>query len=200
MHEKVTKRNPLFPPWMGVRGLKCRRHFFIGNISRGRTVQQTILGGYAFGVGSTIVSFIVLGNYSLDRQTSGAADFIGMYTADGDLYQLILNIIDTTPTSTVVLILTLLCMIAFYATSFDSIAYTAACYSYKTLEENEKPHTMITLLWCLLLIALPIALVFSESSICGRSRQSTSRKNSKIRRTCKNPIMTKKKKFRSSWI
>ncbi|MCI9358944.1 MAG: hypothetical protein HFH59_15840, partial [Lachnospiraceae bacterium] len=172
----------------------------IGNISRGRTVQQTILGGYAFGVGSTIVSFIVLGNYSLGRQTGGAADFIGMYTADGDLYQLILNIIDTTPASTVVLILTLLCMIAFYATSFDSIAYTAACYSYKTLEENEKPHTMITLLWCLLLIALPIALVFSESSICGRSRQSTSRKNSKIRRTCKNPIMTKKKKFRSSWI
>ena len=28
-----------------------------------------------------------------------------------------------------------------------------------------KPHTMITLLWCLLLIILPIALVFSESSM-----------------------------------
>ena len=39
--------------------------FFIGNISRGRTIRQTILGGYVFGVGSTIVSFIVLGNYSL---------------------------------------------------------------------------------------------------------------------------------------
>lgn len=139
--------------------------FFIGNISRGRTVRQTILGGYAFGVGSTIVSFIVLGNYSLGLQTSGGADFIGMYTADGDLYQLILNIIDTMPAPTMVLILILLCMIAFYATSFDSIAYTAACYSYKTLEENEKPHTMITLLWCLLLIVLPIALVFSESSM-----------------------------------
>ncbi len=56
-------------------------------------------------------------------------------------------------------------MIAFYATSFDSIAYTAACYSYKKLGENEKPHTLITLLWCILLIALPIALVFSESSM-----------------------------------
>lgn len=64
-----------------------------------------------------------------------------------------------------ILILTLVCMIAFYATSFDSIAYTAACCSYKHLEENEKPHMMITLLWCLLLIVLPIALVFSESSM-----------------------------------
>ena len=139
--------------------------FFIGNISRGRTVRQTILGGYIFGVGSTIVSFIVLGNYSLGLQTTGAADFIAQYEASGDLYALIMNIIHTMPLSNFILIWILVCMIAFYATSFDSIAYTAACYSYKSLGENEKPSTVITLLWCLLLIVLPIALVFSESSM-----------------------------------
>ena len=110
--------------------------FFIGNISRGRTIKQTILGGYVFGVGSTIISFIVLGNYSLGLQTSGAANFIAKYAADGDLYGLILSIIDTMPMSKVILGITVLCMIAFYATSFDSIAYTAACYSYKQLGEN----------------------------------------------------------------
>lgn len=139
--------------------------FFIGNISRGRTIKQTILGGYVFGVGSTIVSFIVLGNYSLGLQTSGAADFIAEYAANGDLYGLILNIINTMPASKFILVVTMLCMIAFYATSFDSIAYTAACYSYKKLGENEHPHKMIELLWCILLIVLPIALVFSESSM-----------------------------------
>lgn len=139
--------------------------FFIGNISRGRTIRQTILGGYIFGVGSTIVSFIILGNYSLGLQVSGTQDFIVQYEADGDLYGLILNIINTMPCAVFVLGLTLVCMIAFYATSFDSIAYTAACYSYKKLGENEQPHMMITLLWCILLITLPIALVFSESSM-----------------------------------
>jgi len=139
--------------------------FFIGNISRGRTIKQTILGGYVFGVGSTIVSFIVLGNYSLGLQTSGAADFIAQYTTDGDLYGLILSIINTMPASKVILVITMLCMIAFYATSFDSIAYTAACYSYKQLGENEHPHKLVELLWCVLLIVLPIALVFSESSM-----------------------------------
>ena len=59
----------------------------------------------------------------------------------------------------------LLCMVAFYATSFDSIAYTAACYSYRRLGADEKPHKSITFLWCILLIVLPIALVFSESSM-----------------------------------
>ena len=139
--------------------------FFIGNISRGRTVRQTILGGFLFGVGSTVVSFVVLGNYSLGLQTSGAADFIAQYEASGDLYELIVNIIDTMPCPVLVLALTLACMVAFYATSFDSIAYTAACYSYRRLEENEKPHTLIILLWCVLLIVLPIALVFSDSSM-----------------------------------
>ena len=139
--------------------------FFIGNISKGRTIRQTILGGYVFGVGSTIISFVVLGNYSLGLQSCGAADFIAQYEANGDLYELIMNIILTMPGATIILILTLICMIAFYATSFDSIAYTAACYSYKELSEGEKPHAMILLLWCILLIVLPIALVFSESSM-----------------------------------
>ena len=139
--------------------------FFIGNISRGRTVKQTILGGYVFGVGSTLVSFIVLGNYSLGLQSQGAVDFISMYNKSGDLYQLILDIIDTMPGKSLILVWILLSMIAFYATSFDSIAYTAACYSYKKIEEDERPHTMIILLWCILLIVLPIALVFSESSM-----------------------------------
>lgn len=139
--------------------------FFIGNISRGRTVRQTILGGYVFGVGSTVVSFIVLGNYGLGLQSKGLADFIAQYEANGDLYEIILQVIDTMPGAPFILILTMLCMIAFYATSFDSIAYTAACYSYKKLGEDEKPHAWITFLWCILLIVLPVALVFSESSM-----------------------------------
>ena len=139
--------------------------FFIGNISRGRTIKQTIIGGYLFGVGSTLVSFIVLGNYSLGLQANGKADFIAQYETSGDLYGVILNIIDTLPFSSFILVLIILCMVAFYATSFDSIAYTAACYSYKKLGENEKPHQLISLLWCILLIVLPIALAFSESSM-----------------------------------
>ena len=139
--------------------------FFIGNISRGRTVRQAILGGYVFGVGSTVVCFIVLGNYSLGFQTSGAIDFIAEYNKSGDLYDMIIKIIKTLPCAPLVLMIILITMIAFYATSFDSIAYTASCYSYYSLEENEQPHRGVELLWCILLIVLPIALVFSESSM-----------------------------------
>ena len=139
--------------------------FFIGNISRGRTVRQTILGGYVFGVGSTLVSFIILGNYSMGLQMSGAADFIAQYKETGDLYGMIVSIIQSMPCAPFVMAVVLLTMIAFYATSFDSIALTASCYSYHTLKEGEEPHKGIQLMWCILLILLPIALLFAESSM-----------------------------------
>lgn len=139
--------------------------FFIGSISKGRTIKQTIIGGYVFGVGSTIISFIILGNHSLGLQMSGAFDFVSMYQNGGDVYKIIIDIIKTLPGSPIFLIVLLITMVAFYATSFDSIAYTASCYSYHKLSKNEKPHKFIQLIWCILLILLPIALIFSQSSM-----------------------------------
>lgn len=139
--------------------------FFIGSISKGRTVRQTILGGYGFGVGSTIVSFIVLGNYSMGLQTSDTINFLAKYAETGDAYTLITDIIGTMPYAPFVFALVLFTMIAFYCTSFDSIALTVSTYSYRKLKDGEMPHKLIQLLWCVLLILLPIALVFAESSM-----------------------------------
>ncbi len=139
--------------------------FFIGSISRGRTIRQTILGGYGFGVGATLVSFIVLGNYSMGMQISGTADFIRQYNETGELYSMVVSIIKTMPCAPLILCVVLISMVAFYATSFDSIALTASCYSYQKLKEGEQPHKLLQLVWCILLILLPVALLFAESSM-----------------------------------
>lgn len=52
-----------------------------------------------------------------------------------------------------------------HVTSFDSIALTVSCYSYHTLNDGEQPNKGIQLMWCILLILLPIALLFAESSM-----------------------------------
>ena len=78
---------------------------------------------------------------------------------------MIVSIIKTMPFAPVVMIVVLVTMIAFYATSFDSIALTASCYSYHRLEEDEQPHKGIQLMWFILLILLPIALLFVKSSM-----------------------------------
>ncbi len=139
--------------------------FFIGNISKGRTIRQTILGGYVFGVGSTLLSFIILGNYSMGTEFAGLTQLLTEYQATGNTYELIVQIVQTMPLSTFVLVLILITMIAFYATSFDSIALTASCYSYHELKDGESPHILIQFMWCILLVLLPIALIFAQSSM-----------------------------------
>ena len=139
--------------------------FFIGSISEGRTVRQTILGGYVFGLGSTFVSFIVLGNYGLGLQSKGILDIVGLYRETENLYTTIIEIIRTLPMSTFVLVLLIVTMIAFYATSFDSIALVASQYSYHALPEGAEPSGRLKSFWSILLILLPVALIFSDSSM-----------------------------------
>lgn len=139
--------------------------FFIGAISRGRTIRQTILGGYVFGVGATWLSFMVLGNYSLGLQRSGRADLLGVYERTQVLYGTILEALSQLPLYPLVLLLLFVCMLAFYASSFDAIALVAAAYSCK--EYQAEPGRGLKIFWSLLLILLPLALIFSDNSMRG---------------------------------
>lgn len=140
--------------------------FFMGMISRGRTIKQTIMGSYIFGTASTLISFIVLGNFGLGMKVHGKFDAVAQYHANGDdLYQTIIDIIHQLPLSTVFLIVLALAMFAFYATSFDSITMVASNYSYKDMSEDEMASKKMKLFWAVLLILLPIALIFSEGTM-----------------------------------
>lgn len=139
--------------------------FFMGSISRGRTVKQVILGAYLFGVSSTLISFIILGNYGLGLQMHGKFDALRFYETTGNIYQTIIAIIENLPAHQIVLILLAMAMIAFYATSFDSITLVASAYSYAYFKGEEDAGKKMKLFWAIMLILLPIALIFSESSM-----------------------------------
>lgn len=139
--------------------------FFIGTISKGRTIRQTVLGGYFFGLSGTFTSFIILGNYGLGLQMHGKLDLMGVYAKTGDLYQAIISIFETMPVAKAGLVLLAITMIAFYATSFDALTMVASSYSYKSLGAEEEPHKQVKLFWAILLMLLPIALIFAENSM-----------------------------------
>lgn len=143
--------------------------FFIGTISKGRTIRQTILGGYFWGLSGTFTSFIILGNYGLGMQMHGRLDVLSGYlSADGAtaaLYTSIISLLEQLPLSGFVMVLLVICMITFYSTSFDSITMVAASYSYRELGYDQDPDRRIKLFWAVFLILLPIALIFSEKSM-----------------------------------
>lgn len=139
--------------------------FFIGLISKGRTIKNTILGGYGWGLLGTFTSFIILGNYGLAQEMKHGVDISGFIAAGGSYAEAILKIFDTLPFSKIALLLLALTMIAFYATTFDSITMVVSCYSCKRLPIGEEPDKRIRTFWAVVFILLPIALVFSEKSL-----------------------------------
>ena len=141
--------------------------FFIGIISKGRTIRNTILGGYGWALAGTFTSFIILGNYGLALQMKHGLDVVGIIDSGGTYYDAILKIIDTLPFPSIVLILLIVTMVMFYATSFDTLTLIASTYSYKRIDSDEEPHKSIRALWALIFILFPIGLIFSENSMYG---------------------------------
>lgn len=141
--------------------------FFIGIISKGRTIKNTILGGYGWALAGTFTSFIILGNYGFAQQMKHGLDIVGLIDSGGSYYEAILKILETLPFPNIVMILLVITMIMFYATSFDTLTLIASIYSYKRLGTEEEPHKAIRTLWAILFILFPIGLIFSENSMYG---------------------------------
>ena len=141
--------------------------FFIGLISKGRTIKNTILGGYGWALAGTFTSFIILGNYGLAQQMKHGLDVVGFVDGGGTYYDAILKILGTLPLPEVAMILLVITMIMFYATSFDTLTLIASTYSYKRIAPDEEPHKAIRTLWAVMFILFPIGLIFSENSMYG---------------------------------
>lgn len=146
--------------------------FFIGVISRGRTIRNMILGTYISGLLGTFTSFIIFGNYGLSQQVNGNLDIIGALAAGESMPNSILSIIKTLPGSAGAILLLILTMVAFYSTTFDSLTMVVSMYSYKRLGVNEHPHKGVCAFWSVVFIIFPIGLIFAENSL--RNLQSIS--------------------------
>lgn len=138
--------------------------FFIGKISKGRTIRSMLLGGLAAGLSGTFTSFIILGNAGLALEQSGHKIVEEFLSGNMTESEVITKIIDLLPNSTAILIVLVLCMIMLYVSTLDSIIYVISGYSYKNLGDRESSKKM-KLYWSALFLLLPIALVYLDSTM-----------------------------------
>ena len=138
--------------------------FFIATISKGRTVKNTVFGVYLFGLLGTFTSFIVLGGHGMAQQFlygTPIAEMIG-YVSESAL---IIDILQTLPTSGLAIALLVVTMIMFYATTFDSLTLVISNYSYQNLSEGTEPSKGVRVFWAVAFIVLPIGLILSEGAL-----------------------------------
>ena len=63
------------------------------------------------------------------------------------------------------LIVLIIAMIAFYSSTFDAITLVVAGYSEKDVKRIEEPRKGLRIFWAMVFLLLPIALLFSESTL-----------------------------------
>jgi len=138
--------------------------FFIGTISEGRTIRNTVLGGLLCGIAGTYCSFTVLGNYGLYLETHGVVPAAEQLQSGVAPAAVILGILETLPFAKIVLVLLIVTMIAFYASTFDAITMVMSSYSQRQLRGGE-PKKGLRVFWSVVFILLPAALILTGSNL-----------------------------------
>lgn len=139
--------------------------FFIGSISKGRTIRNLILGGYAWGLAGTYLSFIILGTFGISRQLDGIFYATQQINGGRNYANVIVKLLQTLPHYKIALVLLILAMIGLYSTVFDSITMVISKYSYKSLSLEKDPSRIVRGFWAIVFMILPIALLFNNDSV-----------------------------------
>lgn len=140
--------------------------FFIGSISKGRTIKDVVLRGYAWGLGGTYLSFIILSNFGISREINHLITAVEWVGQDGVTYsQAILKLMETLPQYRLALALLALAMVGLYSTVFDSITMVISKYSYRQLAITQEPSRLMRGFWAIIFMVMPLALLLNNSSV-----------------------------------
>jgi len=132
---------------------------FVAKISRGRTVREVIAGMLVYGSAGCALFFIVLGNYALDLELSGAYPVAEQALGESPS-RAIAGIIELLPLGKFWLAFIAVVGIIFTATPYDSASYTLAAGATRYLKADEHPLRYHRVYWAIALGTLPAVLLF----------------------------------------
>jgi BCCT family betaine/carnitine transporter len=137
---------------------------FFAKISKGRTMAQMIAGTVGFGSLGCFSVFEILGGYGMFMNSSGAIDMVANQATLGDAGAIV-ALFQTLPMEKLMLILIMIVIILFSATTYDATSGILADVSMHALDENGQSKPWLRLLWAGLLVCLPAGFIISGSQL-----------------------------------
>ncbi len=137
-------------PFMGM---------FVARISKGRTLREVVFGMLGFGAGGCALFFVILGNYALHLELTGALSVTSILAAES-ASTAIVAVIASLPMGQAMLGLFCLVSLVFMATTYDSAAYTLALGATRRLRMGEHPARWHRMFWAVGISVMPATLMF----------------------------------------
>jgi BCCT family betaine/carnitine transporter len=132
---------------------------FVTRISRGRTLRQVIFGMIGYGTLGGALFYMIIGNYGLSLELSGAVNVTGIMKEQGGSAAIV-AILDQLPAAGIVVFIYALIALVFSATTYDSASYILASAATRYLPAGDDPERWHRVFWALALAVLPLTLMF----------------------------------------
>lgn len=133
---------------------------FLGRISRGRTIRQTLIGITAWGSLGCALTLGILGAYSIHVQYTGALD-VGALLAQHGTGPTAAKVLMHLPQAKYLVPVYVLLAMIFLATTLDAAAFSLAAICTKSISGNQQPARWHRLLWALTLGGFSMSILIT---------------------------------------
>ena len=133
---------------------------FIAKISKGRTIRQLALGGLASGALGCMIFYMVLPNFGIHLQLTGAVDLVESLSLRGR-GGVVIDMFMQAPGGPLIVILFTLVVLISYVTGHVTVGYSLAAASEKRLKDDQDPQLWNVTFWLILagVVSLGLYLV-----------------------------------------
>lgn len=137
---------------------------FVAKISRGRTIREIVLNMLVTGSAGCIVFFGIVTGFQQGLRMDGLLD-VPQMLIDGQGPQIATATLNALPFSKFAIILYLVVIILFLATTLDATSFTLSSTITRNLGVDKEPGKLMKGAWCLILVALPIVISYIGTDI-----------------------------------
>lgn len=137
---------------------------FVAKISRGRKIKEVIINMILSGSAGLFLFFGIIGGYQEALRMGGTLDVPGML-ASGQGEAIATATINTLPFAKLAMVLYLVIIVLFLATTLDACSFTLSSTVSKNLSAEEEPNKNLKFIWCVVLVAIPIAISYIGTDI-----------------------------------
>ncbi|MCL2856251.1 MAG: BCCT family transporter [Oscillospiraceae bacterium] len=133
---------------------------FIAKISKGRTIRQLALGGLASGSLGSMIFYMVMPNYGIHLQLTGAVD-LAASLAERGRGGVVIDMMMHAPAGPLMVVLFTLVVLISYVTGHVTVGYSLAAASEKRIKGEQDPQLWNVTFWLILagIVSLGLYLI-----------------------------------------
>lgn len=137
---------------------------FVTRVSQGRKIKEVVLAMVLGGCGGCWLFFGSLQSFAIHQFMTGAIDSPALLDSVGG-ETVVSMLLASLPLGKALAAVYFFLMMVFLASHLDAVAFSVAATSTRNLQEGDDPSPGLRLFWCLMLAAIPLAMLYIDAPL-----------------------------------